>query len=151
MNLGTSLTVAAKDLKVIRRKKALPFRKSHLLRMNFMWQPTIFFRAEVWRRVGLFNASLHFAMDYEYWLRASTVCRIVPIDRHLAYYRLQPDSKSVKQQKKQLREVYEVGRQFGGGGLLSWYLLCVYWPSTARLKRWLLSRLAGVRLLGWHP
>lgn len=129
--------------RVVRRKKALPFHKSRLLRMNFMWQPTIFFRAEVWHRVGLFNASLHFAMDYEYWLRASAVCSIESVDRHLAYYRWQADSKTVKQQKKQLREVYEVARQFDGGGLLSWYLLCVYWPSTARLKRWLFSRFAG--------
>ena len=137
--------------KVVRRKKAVPFQKSRLRRMNFMWQPTIFFRAEVWSRVGLFNANLHFAMDYEYWLRASAVCRIVPVDRHLAYYRWQADSKTVSKNRQQLREVYEVATKFGGGGLRSWYLLCVYWPATASLKRWIFSRLVGVRLLGWHP
>ena len=137
--------------KVVRRKKPLPFDQSRLLRMNFILQPTVFFRAELWHRVGLFSECLHYAMDYEYWLRASGVFRMVPVDRHLAYYRLHDDSKTVKTPRKQLREVYEVARRFGGGGLLSWYLLCVYWPGTARLKRWLLSRLIGVRVLGWQP
>ena len=137
--------------KVVRRKRAPPFHESHLLRRNLILQPTVFFRAEVWHRVGLFSVSLHYAMDYEYWLRASAVCRIVPVERHLAYYRLHADSKTVKAHRKMLREGYDVACQFGGGGLLSWYLFCVYWPSTARLKRWLFSRLVGMRLLGWHP
>jgi glycosyltransferase involved in cell wall biosynthesis len=36
-----------------------------------MHQPSIVFRREVWRAVGGFDESLHYAMDYDFFLRAS--------------------------------------------------------------------------------
>ena len=35
----------------------------------FICQPAVFFRREIIERYGLFNESLDFCMDYEYWLR----------------------------------------------------------------------------------
>ncbi len=69
---------------VLRRKKAVPFKRKRLLRHNIIWQPTVFFRASVWERLGPFNEELNFAMDYEYWLRAAERCSIAAVDRHLA-------------------------------------------------------------------
>jgi len=135
--------------KVVRRKKAVPFSRRKLLRHNIIWQPTVFFRRRVLDKIGFFKASLQYAMDYEYWLRASEHCKIVAVDRHLAYYRWHSASKSVSGVVNMLQEGYEVAKQFGGGGLLSWYLHRVYWPYTDNIKRKIFSLLAsgGLKVL----
>ncbi len=124
----------------LRAKKAAPFDHSELLRRNFILQPSVFLRSSVWRKVGQFNEALHYGMDYEYWLRAARVCRMAAVDRNLAMYRLQMDSKTMRNHRAQLSEGYRVACQFGGGGMRSWYLYKVYYPYTSRLKWWLFSR-----------
>lgn len=137
------------DNRILRKKKAVPFSRQKLLKFNFIWQPTVFFRAEVYKRVGPFNENLSFAFDYEWWIRASFCCNIQAVNKVLAYYRWHPFSKTVAQESRQLHEAYEVACQFGGGGLLSWYLHHVYWPTTGNLKRKvfsLISQLRGSRI-----
>jgi len=126
---------------LVRRKKPVPFDVPRLLRSNCIWQPTVFFRSRVWQEVGPFNEQLDFAMDYEYWLRASRSCVIKNVDHHIAYYRWHRDSKTVSREREQLREAYRVSCEFGGGGPLSWYLHHIYWPNTSGFKRWLFPRL----------
>lgn len=123
----------------LRRKRPIPFSKRKLLKMNYVWQPTVFLRSVVWRQVGPFNEELHYAMDYEYWLRSLERCRFDAVDRHLANYRWHRNSKTVSQERKQLVEAYQVARRFGGGGLISWYLHHLYWPNTSGLKRFVFS------------
>jgi glycosyltransferase involved in cell wall biosynthesis len=123
----------------LRLKKAVPFDSEKLTVANYIWQPTVFFRPSVWEKVGTFNEDLEFAMDYEYWLRVSRKCAIKALEVHLANYRWQRNSKTVSQERSQLREAYAVARRFGGGGLRSWYLHHVYWPNTSALKRWAYS------------
>jgi glycosyltransferase involved in cell wall biosynthesis len=130
----------------LRFKRAVPFDARKLLRRNLIWQPTVFFRAGVWKRTGTFNEHLHYAMDYEYWLRASKTCRIAVVDRPLGTYRWQMGSKTVSREHDLLREAYEVACKHGGGGWLSWYLHRLYWPNTSRLKRWLFSRFRSTAL-----
>jgi len=125
--------------KPLRHKKAVPFEHKRLLRGNFIWQPAVFFRALVWKQIGPLNEALHYAMDYEYWLRAARECRIAAIDRHIAFYRFHQDSKSIRREKELLHEAYCVASKFGGGGVYSWYLHHVYWPNTSGLKRRLFS------------
>jgi glycosyltransferase involved in cell wall biosynthesis len=131
--------------RVVRRKKALPFSRARLLRADFIWQPTVFMRAKAWQKVGQFNESLNYAMDYEYWLRAAKCCAIEPVNRYLANYRWHRDSKTVSKGREQMKEGYEVACRFGGGGIRSWYLHTIYWPNTASLKRWMFPKLSFVR------
>ncbi len=130
----------------LRAKKAERFDYQELLRRNFIWQPSVFFRSRVWKTVGPFNEELHYAMDYEYWLRATAVCRVAAVRKNLAMYRLQANSKTVSRERQQLREGYDVACQFGGGGTRSWYLYNIYYPSTSKLKRWLFARASTTRL-----
>jgi glycosyltransferase involved in cell wall biosynthesis len=125
--------------KPLRTKKAVPFSREELLRRNIIWQPTVFFRRSVWEKVGEFNESLQYAMDYEYWLRAARVCNIAAVDRKLARYRWQMESKTISREREQLSEGYRVATQFGGGGIYSWYLFKIYYPNTSRMKRWLFA------------
>ena len=57
-------------------------------------QPGVFFRREVIERVGAFRTDLHFAMDYDFWLRMVQHYPIKTVDQVLARYVVHPASKS---------------------------------------------------------
>lgn len=49
-----------------------------------MHQPAIFWRREVYETVGLLDESLHYIMDFDYWVRISRHFDFKPVDRVLA-------------------------------------------------------------------
>jgi glycosyltransferase involved in cell wall biosynthesis len=71
------------------------FSVSDLILRNFIGQPTVFFRKELWEKYGGINESLVFALDYELWLRwALENVSFKYIPEIKAYYRLHENSKS---------------------------------------------------------
>jgi glycosyltransferase involved in cell wall biosynthesis len=60
------------------------------VRMLLPWQPyelhqpSIFWRREVFERIGNLNEDLHYAMDFEYWLRIADHFRFTHMDRVLS-------------------------------------------------------------------
>ena len=81
-------------VEVIRTKD---FDLADLLRTNPIPQPTVFFRRRVLDAVGFFDAHLHYAMDYDYWVRVARQHRIRRIPEVLANFRMYRESKSVSQ------------------------------------------------------
>ena len=73
------------------------FDLTRLLRTDFIPQPTVFFRRQVLDTVGFFDARLHYAMDYDLWLRVACRQRIRRIPCIMANFRLSHGSKSVSQ------------------------------------------------------
>ena len=73
-----------------------PFNFDKLAWFNFICQPAAFFRKEVFAAVGGLDESLHFAMDYDLWIRIGGrfTCRYLPVV--LATYRLHETSKTVR-------------------------------------------------------
>jgi glycosyltransferase involved in cell wall biosynthesis len=69
-----------------------------LLRYWDIWtpptQPSIFFKKELLDEFGLFDESLHYAMDYEFWLRVSQKYKIRYIPELLSIYQFHDNSKS---------------------------------------------------------
>ncbi len=57
-------------------------------------QPAAFIRADVIRKVGLLDESLHMTMDFDLWLRAALHFRLQHLPATLATYRLHPASKT---------------------------------------------------------
>lgn len=57
-------------------------------------QPGVLFRREVVDRVGEFRTDLHYAMDYDFWLRMVRRCPVKIVDQVLARYVVHPASKS---------------------------------------------------------
>ena len=57
-------------------------------------QPTVFVRKEVFERAGLLDESYHYAMDYEWWLRAAKHFPFHYVPSYLATYRFHKDAKS---------------------------------------------------------
>lgn len=91
------------------------FRSNWLLAVaNYISQPGTFWRKEVIGKIGLFDQSLYYAMDYDYWLRLSKIYRLGFIDDELAVFRIQPDSKSRKNSEDLLAEGWKVTKRYNG-------------------------------------
>ena len=78
-----------------------PFDFEDLIRYWDTWipptQPSVFFRKELIDEFGLFDESLHNAMDYDFWLRVTPKYKIYYIPELLSVYRFHDLSKSGKQ------------------------------------------------------
>lgn len=80
-----------------RLKTAEPWSPARLHHHNFISQPTVFFRRWVFEEFGGLDESLHFCLDYEYWLRISRRTNWFYLPKPLASMRLHPDAKTSAQ------------------------------------------------------
>lgn len=70
-------------------------RSRHLLLMtNYISQPATFWRRSLLEKCGLLDETLHYVMDYEYWLRLWKVGPPVVVHKNLAGFRIQSASKT---------------------------------------------------------
>ena len=108
-------------------------------------QPAAFWRRRLMGRVGLFDESLHYAMDYDYWMRidrAGAVFAHVP--EFLACSRVYPETKTQSARLAVYREILEVSRRHAGDASFSQYY--AYWHHRCH------ERPTGwPRLLRWVP
>lgn len=68
---------------------------SLLLITDYISQPATFWRADIMAETGLFDENLHYAMDYEYWLRLSIKYPLTILPEYLAAFRVHADSKNM--------------------------------------------------------
>jgi hypothetical protein len=71
------------------------FQFDRLASANIICQPAAFFRRDAFHAVGGLDASLHFAMDYDLWIRIGKRYPCSHISRLLATYRLHNSSKTI--------------------------------------------------------
>jgi glycosyltransferase involved in cell wall biosynthesis len=69
---------------------APPFDLDDLRRFEFLPQPTVFWRRRLMNDVGLFDASLRYVADCDYWMRAGERHRFEKIEEFLAVERNHP-------------------------------------------------------------
>jgi glycosyltransferase involved in cell wall biosynthesis len=85
-----------------------PWDYRRLLETCFICQPATFWRREALERFGCFDATLHYAMDYDYWLRAG---RETPFHylhgERLAGSRLHDQTKTLGQRLNVYREILQ--------------------------------------------
>jgi len=93
------------------RLKKFTFEK--LLRENFISQPAVFFRKDLFEEAGLLNIDLHYAMDYDLWLRFSRISPAGVINKNLASFRRHGTSKSETGFRDQFFEQYAVAKKYG--------------------------------------
>jgi len=116
-----------------------------LLQSCFICQPAAFWRRRIMDRVGLFDASLHYAMDYEYWLRIDRAGGVLHhIPDFLAASRVHAETKTLSARLDVYREILEVSRRHAGEASFSQYY--AYWHHRCheRMDGW-------PRLLHWIP
>ncbi len=115
-----------------------------LARGCFICQPAAFWRARVADKVGPFNEALHYAMDYEYWLR---VARAGGVLRHvpdvLAASRVHAATKTRTARERIFREMISVCKAQAGHAHLTFFT--GLWHHLAHERRrgwpWRLRRL----------
>jgi glycosyltransferase involved in cell wall biosynthesis len=111
-----------------------PYSFERLMLHCCICQPAAFWRTRMAERVGPFNEQLHFAMDYEYWLRIARAGGVIAhVPRRLACSRLYPEAKSLAGRREAYYEAIAVCLAQGGyaerrvfDGL--WHHLC--WERT---------------------
>jgi glycosyltransferase involved in cell wall biosynthesis len=78
-------------------------------------QPTLFFRRKLLDIHGYLDPSLHYAMDYDLWLRFSHQNRFYHIEQFFANYRFHPGSKGGEQEwNRFIPEWKKVFRRYAG-------------------------------------
>lgn len=61
---------------------------------NFVSQMATFWRREVTEHIGELNESLHYVMDYDYWMRIGRRHKLHVVNQYLACFRMHTTSKS---------------------------------------------------------
>lgn len=85
-------------------------------------QPTVFFRRQVYEKIGQFNIKCRNAMDYEYWLRVLNYYPITFVNEYLAKYRLHTGSKTVSLQPAIYKELIKISKKQFGKVSYNWIL-----------------------------
>jgi glycosyltransferase involved in cell wall biosynthesis len=86
-------------------------------RGDFIVQPAAFWRTSLWHQLGPLNETLHYALDYEYWMRAARRYKLHYVPLCLAHERLHEGAKTSKGHLKRINELYTVAKQYGGVGV----------------------------------
>ena len=90
--------------------------------VNTISQQAMFFRSSIWKMVGELDPSFYYAMDYDLWVRIAAVSPIRFHDRHWANFRLQGESKSLREAYRCWPEIVRVHFRDGGSKLSILYL-----------------------------
>ena len=77
--------------------RAREFDLAKQLQTNLIPQPTVFFRRQILQTTGLLDATLHYIMDYEFWIRVGRRHKIQRIPSVLARFRVHQGTKSSSQ------------------------------------------------------
>jgi glycosyltransferase involved in cell wall biosynthesis len=85
--------------------------------LDFLVQPACFWRREVWDTLGELDASLHYTLDYEYWMRVARRYPIQYLPVLLAQERLYAGAKTGRGAVERIEEIAQVAIRHGGTGL----------------------------------
>lgn len=98
------------------RLNSLPgghLRKLLAERSGWIPQQTVFWRRSALACAGYLDENLHYAMDYDYWVRLARCGPIHFLDAELGAFRLHPDAKS-RRAARQWADVLRIQRRHGG-------------------------------------
>ncbi len=92
-----------------------PFNLDLLAENCFICQPAAFWRRRVVEKIGPFDESLKFCMDYEYWIRmADAGFHLEYVEDKLAASRMYPQTKTASCRKEIYRESIAICRNYFG-------------------------------------
>lgn len=86
---------------------ALPpeFDAVRLTYQDYLIQPSTFWTRALWEQAGELSDSYHYVLDWDWFLKASRICRFTPIHEYLSVYRMHPAHKSGTGQEKRQEEI----------------------------------------------
>jgi glycosyltransferase involved in cell wall biosynthesis len=111
----------------------------NLLVCDFISQPAVFLKRELFDELGFLDEGLDWAFDYEYWLRIGRRYEPAIIDEYVASFRWHPESKTSNLYAKAERAALRVAKRYARGHRL------YYWWHV-----WFYVRImVAYTLLGW--
>lgn len=139
MVYGNAFYIDEND-KVIGTYKTADYSFDRLVQDCMICQPATFWRRQVTEKIGLFDESLNYAMDYDYWLRmAKNGINIRFLPETLAGSRLYPETKTLSARSSVYQEIFNTCRKHAGYIHKSYYQ--GYWHHLIFERTNLASRL----------
>ncbi len=89
------------------------YSRNVLLCENYISQPAVFWRLDLWHQLGGLNSAYLAAWDYELWLKMAAAARPEVLRRTLACFRRHPDSISENNFEQQFEEELQIARFYG--------------------------------------
>ena len=117
-------------------RPSVPFDQARLQITDFIDQPSVFFTRTAWQRVGPLDESLHYAFDWEWFLRAAKCCRFQRYDRVLSRYRIHRQHKTGSGGLRRWEEMSEVVRRHSPDDVVRHYQYLLACPDA----RWWLNK-----------
>lgn len=108
--------------------------------VNRIGQHSVFWRRRVYEKLGGFDESLHYSMDFDYWLRALPECTFQHIPAIVAGYRVYPEAKTFAYLGRQLSETDAIAARKGTRVVRSLQLFYVW---RLRIRKWVSMARAG--------
>jgi glycosyltransferase involved in cell wall biosynthesis len=108
------------------------YSRATLLCENFINQPSVFWKMDLWRSVDKLSGKYRAAWDYELWMNMADKARPAHVRKMLASFRRHPESISQNNFDKQFSEELEISRKYGNIAtyFLHWInarkIVCVY-------------------------
>jgi glycosyltransferase involved in cell wall biosynthesis len=96
---------------IIGRYPTSPFDPERFRYQCYICQPAAFMRREAFQAVGMLDTDLHFALDYDLWIRLARHYSMLKIDPYLAHSRMYPENKTLGQLRQVFQEVLLVLRR----------------------------------------
>lgn len=125
-------------------------------RGEFIPQPAAFWRRAVLEKVGLFDPQLHYAMDYDFFIRAARAAPVAYLPEPLAAFRLHGGSKTIAREECHWREALAVSGRHGLRPWHPWYWIrrLRHWglrALPAPAERWVRRQLGRAQDTYWRP
>jgi glycosyltransferase involved in cell wall biosynthesis len=92
----------------------LPYDVEILNRTCFICQPASFMWSDVFQTAGCMNPSLHFALDYDLWMRIGKLYPMMKIDGVLATSRMYRENKTLGERRKVYMEIMSAAKAHYG-------------------------------------
>ena len=89
--------------------------------VDYVVQPSTFWTRSLWEKTGVLNEELHYAFDWDWFLRASALGNVRKVDRIFSAYRFHDAHKSSHGGDKRAREIVTVAALRGGDSAAQHY------------------------------
>jgi glycosyltransferase involved in cell wall biosynthesis len=132
-----------------------PHDPERLKRCDYIVQPSTFWTRAAWQQVGKLDQSLHYAFDWDWFLRALPICRFETVPAILSSYRIHSQHKSSGGSSKRRAEIEGVLTRMGQTRHLELYRWLAgredLWPGLSRFGHLRRTGFPAYAALGFTP
>ncbi len=83
------------------------FNVSDLAEIDYILQPSTFWKKRVWKDVGILDLKLQYCFDWDYWLRISKKYKLYYLDDYISCYRIHGEAKTQSGKWNRSKEIIE--------------------------------------------